>query len=358
MGRRLCITAGIHGDEINGTEIARRAFSWIDPKELSGTVIVFPMVNAAGVRSGNRYMQDRRDLNREFPGRSNGSVTSIVAHTLFTEIRRNCQYLIDLHTGSFSRSNHPQIRVTAKDETALELARHFGLGIVVLSEGPNGSIRREAGDIGIPAIIYEAGEPSRFDLDQIAAGVQGIESVMAYLRMIEGGKQIEVPESRIYTQDDLGARTGGRGWLLLPDGELGQAVSQRRPPGHHHRPADRSLHGGYGQPFGRSHRAGRRPDRAVGLRAGAFGRAAPVGPNGVGRHCGGGGPESSAQSRDSGTYDSDRHTLGDSPTHELIPESIRSYRRWMFRSVQIFFSSRGHTVTPTSPRCAFFSSNM
>jgi predicted deacylase len=225
-GPSLCITAGIHGDEINGTEIARRSFSWIDPTALNGTVIVFPMVNAAGVRSGNRYMQDRRDLNREFPGRSNGSVSSIVAHTLFTEIRRNCRYLVDLHTGSFSRSNHPQIRVTSKDEVAFDLARHFGVGIVVLGEGPSGSIRREAGDIGIPAIIYEAGEPSRFDLDLIASGVQGIESVMAHLGMVQGGKEIEVPESRIYTKTTWVRVPVGAGGYFFPTVELGQAVSE------------------------------------------------------------------------------------------------------------------------------------
>jgi predicted deacylase len=223
-GPTLCITAGIHGDEINGTEIARRAFSWIDPETLRGTVIVFPMVNAAGVRSGNRYMQDRRDLNRSFPGRSNGSVTAIIAHTLFTEIRKNCNYLIDLHTGSFSRSNHPQIRVTPNNPTALDLARHFGVGIVVLDEAPNGSIRREASDIGIPAIIYEAGEPLRFDLDQIAAGVQGIESVMAFLGMAEGGKEIEVPDARIYTRTAWVRVPVGSGGYFFPTVELGQAV--------------------------------------------------------------------------------------------------------------------------------------
>jgi len=224
LGPALCMTAGIHGDEINGTEIARRAFSWIDPAALSGTVIVFPMVNAAGVRSGNRYMQDRRDLNRAFPGRSNGSVTSLVAHMLFTEIKRNCNYLIDLHTGSFSRSNHPQIRVGPSDERAFELARHFGVGIVVIDDGPNGSIRREASDIGIPAIIYEAGEPSRFDLDLIASGVQGIESVMAHLGMIEGGKEIEVPESRIYTKTSWVRVPPGAGGYFFPTVELGQEV--------------------------------------------------------------------------------------------------------------------------------------
>jgi len=226
QGPALCITAGIHGDEINGTEIARRSFSWIDPQQLSGTVLVFPMVNAAGVRTGNRYMQDRRDLNREFPGRTNGSVTAIVAHTLFTEITRNCDYLIDLHTGSFSRSNHPQIRVTGKNPQALEIARHFGVGIIVLSDGPKGSIRREAADAGIPSIIYEAGEPSRFDLDQIAAGVRGIESLMDHLGMIEGANEMQVPESRIYTKTTWVRVPMGSGGYFFPTVELGQAVKK------------------------------------------------------------------------------------------------------------------------------------
>lgn len=225
-GPTLCVTAGIHGDEINGTEIARRAFSWVDPTALSGTIIVFPMVNAAGVRTGNRYMQDRRDLNREFPGRSNGSVTAIVAHSLFSEVRRHCNYLIDLHTGSFSRSNHPQIRVAADHPEALTLARHFGVGIVVLSDGPRGSIRREAMDIGIPAIIYEAGEPMRFDLELIAAGVRGIESVMAHLGMIEGGEKLEVPESRIYESTTWVRVPVGAGGYFFPSAELGQTVQK------------------------------------------------------------------------------------------------------------------------------------
>ncbi len=226
QGPTLCITAGIHGDEINGTEIARRAFSWIDPNTLSGTLIVFPMVNAAGVRTGNRYMQDRRDLNREFPGRSNGSVTAIVADSLFSEVRNHCGYLIDLHTGSFSRTNHPQIRVTGNDPVALDLARHFGVGIVVLSNGPRGSIRREAMEIGIPSIIYEAGEPLRFDLEQIAAGVRGIESVMAHLGMSDRGSVMEIPESRVYASTTWVRVPVGAGGYFFPGAELGQTVNR------------------------------------------------------------------------------------------------------------------------------------
>lgn len=224
QGPTLCITAGIHGDEINGTEIARRVFSWIDAESLSGTVIAFPMVNAAGVRTGNRYMADRRDLNREFPGRLSGSVSAMVAHTLFTEIRDHCNYLIDLHTGSFARENHPQIRVNEGDEKALDLARHFGVGIIVLGDGPSGSGRREASDAGIPSIIYEAGEPSRFDLEQIAAGVRGIDSVMAYLGMVEGPEKLEVPDSRIYTQTQWVRVPVGAGGYFFPSAELGETV--------------------------------------------------------------------------------------------------------------------------------------
>lgn len=225
-GPVLCITAGVHGDEINGTEIARRTFSWVDPTGLSGMVIAFPMVNAAGVRTGNRYMQDRRDLNREFPGRSNGSVSAIVANSLFTTITDHCNYLVDLHTGSFSRNNLPQIRVTGRQPRALEIARHFGVGIVIIADGPPGSLRRETSDVGIPAIIYEAGEPLRFDLDQIAAGVRGIESLMAYLDMTRDTASIEIPESRIYTRTSWVRVPVGSGGYFFPTTEMGQIVSK------------------------------------------------------------------------------------------------------------------------------------
>lgn len=224
FGPTLCITAGIHGDEINGTEIARRSFSWIDPDALAGTVIAFPMVNAAGVRTGNRYMQDRRDLNREFPGRSRGSAAAIVAHSLFTEIKAHCDYLVDLHTGSFSRSNHPQVRVTPKSRKALDLARHFGVGIVVLSEGPSGSLRREAMDAGIASVIYEAGEPLRFDIDQITEGVRGIESIMAHLGMQRGGATAETPEDRVYDRTTWVRVPPGKGGYFFPTVELGAQV--------------------------------------------------------------------------------------------------------------------------------------
>ena len=181
-GPTLCVTSAIHGDEINSTEIARRVFAGVDASALSGTLIVLPAINASGFRTMTRYMPDRRDLNRYFPGDANGSVASIVAATVFTGVIRQCTQLIDLHTASNLRTNLPQLRVDTSVPAALDLARHFGVGIIVAGAGPPGSLRREAMRVGIPAIIYEAGPPLIFVVDEIEKGTRGVRNVMAHLR--------------------------------------------------------------------------------------------------------------------------------------------------------------------------------
>ena len=196
-GPTLCLTAGVHGDEINGVEVARRAFAGVDPRELRGTLIVLMAINAEGVRTGSRYLSDRRDLNRAFPGKAGGSIASLIANAIFSEVLVHCDALVDLHTGSNQRANLPQIRADLTDPAIRDLAIHFGVGIVVAGAGPSGSLRREAAKAGITAIIYEAGEPLRFQEEEIARGADGVESVMAHLDMIDA-PEMEIPESRIY----------------------------------------------------------------------------------------------------------------------------------------------------------------
>ncbi len=172
-GPTLCVTSAIHGDEINSFEIARRAFAAVDPAQLHGTLIVLPAVNASGFRTMNRYMPDRRDLNREFPGKAQGSVAAIVAHAVFSVVR-HCDRLVDLHTGSNFRTNVAQIRVDLDSPEALALADAFGVGVIVGGAGPTGSLRREAMRAGIPAIIYESGPPFVFVEQEIATGARGV----------------------------------------------------------------------------------------------------------------------------------------------------------------------------------------
>jgi predicted deacylase len=221
-GSTLCITAGIHGDELNGVEVARRAFSRLDPGALRGTLIALPAINAEGVRTGNRYLSDRRDLNRAFPGSAGGSVASLIAHAVFNVIGA-CDALVDLHTASNNRSNLPQIRADISDPDIRDLAVHFGLGIVVAGAGPDGSLRREAAKSGIPAIIYEAGEPYRFQEDEVERGVRGVENVMAYLDMIDREAE-EIPETRIYERTRWIRVTNNEGGFFFPSAGLGDVV--------------------------------------------------------------------------------------------------------------------------------------
>jgi predicted deacylase len=222
-GPTLCLTAGVHGDELNGVEVARRAFAQTNPAQLRGTLIALPAINAEGVRTGNRYLSDRRDLNRAFPGSAGGSVASLIANAIFSDVLIHCDALVDLHTASNQRENLPQIRADLSDPAIRELAIHFGLGIVVGGAGPDGSLRREVAKSGIPAIIYEAGEPLRFQDDEIERGVDGVENVMAYLDMTADPDR-EIPEARIYERSKWVRVSAKNGGFFFPSAGLGDMV--------------------------------------------------------------------------------------------------------------------------------------
>ena len=184
-GPVLCVAGGIHGDELNGVEIARNLLHATEPAQLRGTLIVMPIVNLYGFRRGSRYLADRRDLNRFFPGRPRGSLASRIAHSVFDGIVRKCSALVDLHSGSFHRTNLPQVRADLNDAATLDLAMAFGPEIVVHNPGLPGTLRRAAADSGVPAITYEAGEALRFQRDEIERGVRGLEQLLVHIGLLE-----------------------------------------------------------------------------------------------------------------------------------------------------------------------------
>lgn len=223
-GPTLCVTATIHGDELNGFEVGSRVFAGVDAAQLSGTLLVAPAVNMAGFRSGNRHMPDRRDLNRAFPGDPRGSNTAQIAYAVFSIVTAYCNALIDLHTGSFERANLPQVRVDLAQPRALDLARSFGVGVVVGGAGPAGSLRREAMQAGIPAIIYEAGLPLRFEPDEIARGVQGVRNSMVHLGMLPDSGPPPAPP-RMVRESSWVRVPAGAGGIFYPLRSLGDTVS-------------------------------------------------------------------------------------------------------------------------------------
>jgi len=183
-GPRLFVSAAIHGDEINGVEIIRRLLKKSSLKRLRGTLIAIPVVNVHGFVQQTRYLPDRRDLNRSFPGTRKGPLAARLAYVFMKEIVEKCTHGIDIHTGAVHRSNLPQIRANLEDEETARLARAFSVPVMLNSKVRDGSLREAASELGIPMLLYEAGEALRFDEVSIRAGLRGILKVMSELGMI------------------------------------------------------------------------------------------------------------------------------------------------------------------------------
>jgi uncharacterized protein len=185
-GPTMFVSAAIHGDELNGVEIIRRILRTLKPGNIRGTLLCVPVVNAYGFIGRSRYLPDRRDLNRAFPGSSSGSLASRLANLLLTEVVKRSQIGIDLHTAAVHRVNLPQIRAAyGKRPRTRELAEAFGCEVVLESPERAGSLRKAAREAGVDVLVYEGGEGLRFDEFAIKAGVDGIANVMLKIGMLQ-----------------------------------------------------------------------------------------------------------------------------------------------------------------------------
>ena len=221
-GRTVWLSAAVHGNEINGVEIIRRVARSLDARRMAGTVISVPIVNVHGFLNGDRYLPDRRDLNRSFPGSPNGSLAARIADLFMTEIVSRCDVGIDLHTGSDHRTNLPHIRADLDDPETRKLAEAFGAPLMLHSRTRDGSLRGAATERGATVLLYEGGEALRFDAEALSIGVDGIRRVLAELALVDPDPRDPrtVPiESR--RSSWVRARRSG---IALLDVELGEVV--------------------------------------------------------------------------------------------------------------------------------------
>jgi predicted deacylase len=220
-GPTVCMTGAVHGDELNGIETVRRLMYSIDPAKLNGRVIGVPIVNLQGFERHSRYLPDRRDLNRFFPGNATGSSASRIAHSFFEQIVKQCDALLDLHTGSFHRTNLPQLRANLLDESVYELTEGFGGLVVLHSTGGSGTLRASAVAAGIPAVTLEAGEPLRVDDRAVGHSVKAIYTLLDNLGMVNRRSIWGNPEPTFYRSLWVRADKGG---MLLGKVKLGKRV--------------------------------------------------------------------------------------------------------------------------------------
>ncbi|PSN17528.1 deacylase [filamentous cyanobacterium CCP5] len=225
-GPRLWLSAAIHGDELNGVEIIRRVIKPLRSTHLRGLIIAVPVVNVFGLLEQSRYLPDRRDLNRSFPGSARGSLAARLASLFMKEVVSQCTHGIDLHTAAIHRINLPQIRANLQDPETYAVARAFGAPIMIHSAVRDGSLRQAAAKRHIPTLLYEGGEALRFDETAIQTGVAGILRVMATLGMIQT-QESSVPVSQAESHRTKWVRASRSG-IWHREVELGQKVIQRQ----------------------------------------------------------------------------------------------------------------------------------
>ncbi|KRB76273.1 succinylglutamate desuccinylase [Nocardioides sp. Root190] len=225
-GPTVWVNAAIHGDEVMGVEVIRQAVATLSPRTLRGTLLAVPVVNVLGFMTGDRYLPDRRDLNRSFPGSARGSLASRIAHLFMTEVVSKCEVGIDLHTAADRRTNLPQIRADLDDPRTRELAEAFGAPVMLHARLRDGSLRQAGRDRGATVLLYEAGEALRFEEEPIAVGVQGVRRVLAALDMIDPlppAPEGETPPAEARTSGWVRARGTG---ILHLEVHLGDRVEE------------------------------------------------------------------------------------------------------------------------------------
>ena len=219
-GPRLWLSAAVHGDELNGVEIIHRVLRRLPDPLRRGTVVAVPIVNVFGFIGGSRYLPDRRDLNRSFPGSARGSLASRIAHLFLHEVVARCTHGLDLHTAAEDRSNYPQVRGDLTDPETLKLAKAFAAPVMVQSNTRPGSLRGAATKRGQPVLVFEGGEASRFNEGAIEVGMNGIFGVMRSLGMVAKTPQPKRPRSMLVTESSwVRARRGGLMRMIVNEGD-------------------------------------------------------------------------------------------------------------------------------------------
>jgi hypothetical protein len=221
-GPAVFVSAAIHGDEIIGTAIIQRLAQELRPESLAGTVLLVPVANIFGFMTRSRYLPDRRDLNRSFPGSAGGSLAGQLANIFYREVVGRCSLGIDIHSAAIHRYNLPQIRIAAGDTRLVELAMAFGAPVIIESPLRDGSLRDLAQKNGVDMLLLEAGEALRFDRLSVETGVAGVGRVLAHLGMIEADDGL--------TTVGIPARANRSVWVRSPRGGVAHAVRESGDP--------------------------------------------------------------------------------------------------------------------------------
>ncbi|QEG42638.1 succinylglutamate desuccinylase/aspartoacylase family protein [Roseimaritima ulvae] len=227
-GPTMFVSAALHGDELNGTGAIRSMLADPDWTLTAGTLLMIPVMNVLGFERHSRYLPDRRDLNRCFPGTAGGSMASRLAKVIFDSLLQRCDYGVDLHTAAVRRTNFPNVRADLNHPDCLRMAEAFGAGIILHGKGPKGSLRREATKAGCPTIIIEGGEVWKVESSVADCMTRGVYNVLKELDMMDGEPDIPDTQATIRETKWVRAERGGFIAMHVAPGDSivkGQAIA-------------------------------------------------------------------------------------------------------------------------------------
>ena len=214
-GPVVLFSAGLHGDEMNGTEIVRQLITRKVNKPKRGTIICIPIINVFGFVNQSRQFPDGRDLNRVFPGSKTGSLASRFAYFLVKEIIPMIDYAVDFHAGGASRFNAAQIRIVPNNDELKELASVFNAPFTLYSKNIAGSFRNACTKLGVKMLLFEGGKSLDLNAQITKEGVDGAKLFLHHLDMLNPKKQADFQiEKSIYIEKSSWIRANASGMFI------------------------------------------------------------------------------------------------------------------------------------------------
>jgi predicted deacylase len=231
-GPRLCLTAAVHGDELNGVKVCQEIANRYSPDDVHGTLVILHVVNVPGYQAQQRYIPIYdQDLNRSFPGREGGNTASRMANEVFQRFVEPCDLCIDFHTSTRNRTTMYHVRADMSNPKVDRLAHAFDANLVLSGVGDTGSLRGAATAAGTPTITIEMGKAHRFQPVLIEKAIAGVESVLAEYEFLPAADPADQGWFRVIEGDTekswLRANTGGlveMQWGPYPLVEEGETI--------------------------------------------------------------------------------------------------------------------------------------
>ena len=194
IGPTIYFNGGSHGGEYEGPVCLLKLIRELEPKHIQGRVIIIPALNLPAVKTGERLSPiDNKDMNRVFPGKSNGTISEVVAHYVHDFILPLCDVVIDLHSGGYSLELMPFIsmhylenEIQRKDTLAALTAFQAPLSLISREFTGEGLLDYAVEGMGKIFLWTELGGGGRVTASSVKIAETGVRNILKHFKLMQG----------------------------------------------------------------------------------------------------------------------------------------------------------------------------